>query len=158
MNHLFVYNFSGNGSWVPPPYMEKPMDLEKRNKSKNVWLFNIQDDPNEKNDLSEKRTDIVAKMLDRLSYYQNTAVPCYYPPNDPRSNPAELGGYWGPWEWYPSVWNIDTEAIAVFLWVTILFHLYSFYSAYSCIAKLHNYLFRCSKKVSSLFSWSFWEF
>lgn len=95
--------FPGNGSWVPPPYSNTPAFgiTEKHpytTDTKNVWLFNIQEDPNERQDLSDTRQDMVKFMLDRLSYYQSTAVPCRYPDDDPLSNPNFHGGYWGPWE------------------------------------------------------------
>ncbi|KAL4218609.1 hypothetical protein ACF0H5_021199 [Mactra antiquata] len=86
----------GNGSWVPPPHMDSPIIDDARKDKQNVWLFNIAEDPNERNDLSGKRTDIVTKMLDKLLYYQKSAVPVFSPPNDPKADPE--GGFWGPWE------------------------------------------------------------
>jgi len=65
---------------------------------KNVWLFNIALDPTEHHDLSEREPARVKAMLDRLRDYQRGAVPCSYPADDPRADPALHGGYWGPWE------------------------------------------------------------
>ena len=65
---------------------------------KNVWLFNIRDDPFEHMDLSDTRQDIVKYLLDRLVYYNSTAAPARYPPPDPKSNPALHGNAWVPWE------------------------------------------------------------
>jgi hypothetical protein len=97
------YAFSGNGSWVPPPYMNHPIFSDPRENSfkpdeKNVWLFNILKDPNERVDLSETNPDKLKEMLDRLAQYEKTAVPCRYPDNDKRADPKYLGGFWGPWE------------------------------------------------------------
>jgi hypothetical protein len=70
----------------------------KQNTTQNVWLFNIRDDPNERNDLSQTRTDMVKIMLDRLVEYEKTAVPVRYPDDDKFANPKYLGGFWGPWQ------------------------------------------------------------
>ncbi|KAK2142097.1 hypothetical protein LSH36_997g02058 [Paralvinella palmiformis] len=54
----------------------------------NLWLFNIRTDPLEKNDVSLEYPDIVHHLLDRLSYYNSTAVPVRYPQSDPEADPA----------------------------------------------------------------------
>ncbi|XP_052256156.1 arylsulfatase B-like isoform X1 [Dreissena polymorpha] len=92
----------GNSSWIPPPTLSKAaITITERHPPqtdvKNLWLFNIAKDPNEYNDLSEQEPVIVKKMLDRLQYYQSTAVPCRYPDDDPLADPAKHGGFWGPW-------------------------------------------------------------
>ncbi|KAK6182985.1 hypothetical protein SNE40_010544 [Patella caerulea] len=87
----------GNGSWIAPPEIHNESRLDPSPKDKNVWLFNIPKDPNENHDLSEEYPDIVDKMLDRLSYYSQTAVPVRFPEADPNCNPALRGGVWGPW-------------------------------------------------------------
>ena len=93
---------SGNGSWIPPPHVKQGVFYGENPYSfkpvKNLWLFNITADPNEHNDLSASRPDIVKMMLDKLEAYQATAVPCRYPPEDKKANPKFHGGYWGPWE------------------------------------------------------------
>ena len=99
MCNLLTSILTGNGSWIPPPYMSwgpvsPPVNMD------NVWLFNITADPTEHHDLSDlpEYQHVVRQMLDRLLYYQKTAVPVRFPENDPRSDPSRLGGYWGPWE------------------------------------------------------------
>ena len=64
---------------------------------KNVWLFDIKNDPYEEYDVSEVLPDIVEFMLDRLSAYNKTAVPPRFPAMDPNCDPALRGGVWGPW-------------------------------------------------------------
>nr|XP_022320934.1 arylsulfatase B-like isoform X2 [Crassostrea virginica] len=90
----------GNGSWVPPPHMMKSASLSKDGNSaeKNIWLFNITDDPNEHNDVSGTMQHVVMNMLALLAQYNQTAVPCRYPAMDPKADPKYHGGYWGPWE------------------------------------------------------------
>ena len=70
---------------------------ESRQHLKNIWLFNITADPNEQQDLSESHPQIVRQLLDRLAYYNSTAVPCLFENTDPQSNPELHGGAWSPW-------------------------------------------------------------
>ena len=94
------YCILGNGSWIPPPHVPQNRALEHTNidDQKNVWLFNIKDDPNEHNDLSNRYPSLVHHLLDKLLVYNETAVPPRYPPSDPRCDPKLHGGVWGPWE------------------------------------------------------------
>ena len=89
----------GNGSWIPVPQatvsLQNQTSLDADNK--NLWLFNIADDPTEHHDLSDSHQDVVMKLLDRLAYYNSTAVPAVYPPYDPKSNPKYHNGTWVPW-------------------------------------------------------------
>lgn len=98
----------GHGDWVPPqvlPTLPGPWwNLErtvssshKTSAHKNVWLFNITDDPCERRDLADQRPDVVQQLLARLAYYNQTAVQVYFPPDDPRANPSRHGGAWIPW-------------------------------------------------------------
>lgn len=40
---------------------------------------------------------MVQQLLARLAYYNQTAVPVYFPPDDPRANPNQHDGAWVPW-------------------------------------------------------------
>ena len=86
------------GSWIAPPE-----DLGNHSipdpdpKSKNIWLFNITDDPNEKTDVFEYHRDIAFGLLNKLAEYQATSVPARYPKDDARCNPKRHNGTWGPW-------------------------------------------------------------
>ncbi|XP_072220462.1 arylsulfatase I-like [Leuresthes tenuis] len=98
----------GHGDWVPlqmlPTLPGRWWNLErtlsplyKSSTLKNVWLFNITGDPYERQDLAEQRPDVVQQLLARLAYYNQTAVPVYFPPDDPRADPSRHGGAWVPW-------------------------------------------------------------
>ena len=65
---------------------------------RSVRLFNVVVDPTEYFDVADVYPSLVEAMLDRLATYNATAVPCYYPPNDPQCNPKLHSGAWGPWE------------------------------------------------------------
>ena len=62
-----------------------------------MWLFDIENDPNEREDLSDSNPGIVRFLLDRLAYYNSTAVPVSFPERDPEADPAKHGGVRGPW-------------------------------------------------------------
>ena len=90
--------FPGNSSWIPPPSDTLYFTPTVAETTQNLWLFNIENDPNEHNDLSASRQDVVLKLLDRLAFYNSTAVPVRYPPYDPKANPKYHGGVWLPWD------------------------------------------------------------
>lgn len=87
----------GNGSWIPPPTSSMSAIHQHNTEHKNVWLFDIANDPNEHNDLSGKYPEVVKDLLEMLQGFNSTAVPCRYPKEDDRADPSLLGGYWGPW-------------------------------------------------------------
>ncbi|XP_012687950.1 arylsulfatase I [Clupea harengus] len=93
----------GHGDWVPPQVLTHfPggwWNLERGigHQAKSVWLYNITGDPCERHDLAMQRPDVVKKLMARLAYHNHTSVPVQYPPDDPRANPDQNGGAWGPW-------------------------------------------------------------
>lgn len=85
---------SGCPLWIAPPGgrpVKAPEPL------KQVMLFNIEEDPEERVEVSHQRPEVVAFLLRRLQLYQNQAKPIIFPPDDPRCDP-EATGAWGPWE------------------------------------------------------------
>ena len=74
-------------------------DFQKRVRiMKTVWLFNIEIDPTESEELSDRYPGIVNFMLGRLEKYGAVQVP---PQNSPgfiwKANPELHGGYWDSW-------------------------------------------------------------
>ncbi|KAI8501713.1 hypothetical protein Bbelb_209840 [Branchiostoma belcheri] len=87
----------GHASWVPPPSSKQPWEKPKDPPGKHLWLFNIREDPEERTDLSQDHPQVVQELLEKLSGYNRTAVPVFYPEFDPQANPALHGDVWGPW-------------------------------------------------------------
>ncbi|KAH9494554.1 hypothetical protein Btru_019838 [Bulinus truncatus] len=88
----------GDGYWYPPPHLPLAQHTKTEPPNKNIWLFNVKEDPSEAIDLSGALPGQVKLMLDRLLYYNATAVPPLYPESDPKCDPKLHGGYWGPWQ------------------------------------------------------------
>ena len=89
----------GNSSWVPPPGMSCPAGEScMGNVTTGTWLFNVTDDPEERKDLKGAFPEKVKELLDRIEYYNRTAVPPRYPDPDPMACPQLHGGAWVPWQ------------------------------------------------------------
>lgn len=90
----------GNGSWIPPPESSHSFEHGTNyfDNINSTFLFNIREDPEERNELSKVYPDMVAFLMKKLSEYNATAVPVRYPAPDPASNPELHGNVWTPWE------------------------------------------------------------
>ena len=62
-----------------------------------TWLFNIKEDPNERNNVAAQHPDIVEQLKERIEYYNSSHIVQLHPPIDPKSNPANFNGIWTPW-------------------------------------------------------------
>jgi hypothetical protein len=66
-----------------------------------VQLFDVYADPNERNDLSQQQPAVRRQLLERLQFYVNKSIPQDHGTKDNRSDPANFGGVWTPWEGDP---------------------------------------------------------
>ena len=98
----------GNGSWVPSPEMKKSVQISSDRQNPNsIFLFNIAQDPEEREELSEKHPEIVRELLARVEMFNSTSVPARFPRPDPDSKPCRHGGVWVPWiKWSPESYLI----------------------------------------------------
>ena len=76
-------------------------DPNATNFKKNIWLFDVESDPEEIKDLSLIYPNVVHQLLSLLAFYNKSAVSCRYPNKDPASDPShkrgdQLGAI-GPW-------------------------------------------------------------
>ena len=94
--------------WYPEPtFNEKFLDDYKRHSSSlrgykvqhGTFLFNITDDPLERNNLAEIRKDVVQKMIEKLNALKKNAVYPLNPPTllpDPKASPKNWHDTWSP--------------------------------------------------------------
>ncbi|XP_046873822.1 arylsulfatase B [Hypomesus transpacificus] len=96
MKWKLLTGYPGCDVWFPRPGQEgSERSGLKDAPLKPVMLFNLEDDPEERLDVSEQHPDVVEQLLRRLSHYQSSAKPIIYPDDDPRCDPGT--GAWGPW-------------------------------------------------------------
>lgn len=83
--------------WFPRPGHNssdsKPSEVELQ---EFVRLYNIDKDPEERNEVSAQFPDVVNYLLTRLYHHQKSAVPINFPDDDPKCDPGPTGA-WGPW-------------------------------------------------------------
>lgn len=93
-------DLSGKGEWYLPlstsgSTQESIPDPDAYNK--NLWLFNITNDPLESRDMSADEPGVVSMLLDKLAGYNAAAVPVNWPDVDGEADPNKHGGVWEPW-------------------------------------------------------------
>ncbi|XP_077982002.1 arylsulfatase B-like [Glandiceps talaboti] len=59
-----------------------------------LYLFNLKDDPTERNDLAAEEPGKVAELLERLEYQRSKLVPALNPPPNMAADPAQSDGVW----------------------------------------------------------------
>jgi arylsulfatase B/arylsulfatase I/J len=64
----------------------------------NLFLYNIENDPLEEDNVFEQFPNIVEKMLQRLEIYEKGMIPSKFPDIDINADPALHGGVWQPWQ------------------------------------------------------------
>ncbi|XP_022532063.2 arylsulfatase B [Astyanax mexicanus] len=89
--------YPGCPLWFPPPGVAGGKGVSVTPEPlKQVMLFNIELDPEERNEISAHHPETVNFLLRRLEHYQEQAVPITFPLDDPGCDPERTGA-WGPW-------------------------------------------------------------
>ena len=102
--HASTPSIPYDGYWSNDPYTRtdppKSGLAVKLDGKTDVWLFDLDADPTERNNLAAAKPDVVAKMLARLEELGSTENGYKMPqPNfpHPRSAPFLHNGTWAPW-------------------------------------------------------------
>ncbi|XP_037608420.1 arylsulfatase B-like [Sebastes umbrosus] len=93
-NWKLLTGYPGCPTWFPRPGQNT--SESRMDPLKSVMLFNIEKDPEERDELSALFPTVVEYLLGRLQQYQKSAVPIIFPDEDPRCDPGPDGA-WGPW-------------------------------------------------------------
>ncbi|KAK7500422.1 hypothetical protein BaRGS_00008329 [Batillaria attramentaria] len=87
--------------WYPPPDDDVGQttaihDAEDTVSARQLRLFNIKDDPTERNDVKDEYPEVLAEMKERLRKWRESLVPANFPPDDPAADPNNFDGVWSP--------------------------------------------------------------
>ncbi|GFO26295.1 arylsulfatase b-like [Plakobranchus ocellatus] len=100
-NYKLLTGDPGDGKTYAVPgrkdHPRRPFASYSDGTDKNVWLYDVVSDPEEKTDLSASMPDLVRELLDKLSVYNSTALPPTFPAPDPNCDPELNGNIWQPW-------------------------------------------------------------
>lgn len=96
-NWKLLTGYPGCDVWFPRPgHNSSESSPSKVDPLKSVMLFDIEKDPEERNEVSADFPEVVEYLLKRLEKHQKTALPINFPADDPRCDPGPTGA-WGPW-------------------------------------------------------------
>lgn len=94
-NWKLLTGYPGCDVWFPRPG-HNSSEFSDEDPLKSVMLFDIEKDPEERNEVSAQFPAVVEYLLTRLSHHQKSALPITFPDEDPRCDPDPTGA-WGPW-------------------------------------------------------------
>ncbi|XP_029299890.1 arylsulfatase B [Cottoperca gobio] len=96
-NWKLLTGYPGCDVWFPRPgHNNSEWRSSPEDPLKSVMLFDIEKDPEERNEVSDTFPTVVEYLLSRLHQYQTSALPINFPDNDPKCDPGTTGA-WGPW-------------------------------------------------------------
>ncbi|KAI3362103.1 hypothetical protein L3Q82_012429 [Scortum barcoo] len=96
-NWKLLTGYPGCDIWFPRPGQNSSeWSRFRADEPKSVKLFDIEKDPEERNEVSALFPAVVDYLLSRLHQYQNSAAPINFPNDDPKCDPGPTGA-WGPW-------------------------------------------------------------
>uniref|UniRef100_A0A3B5MIU1 Arylsulfatase B n=1 Tax=Xiphophorus couchianus TaxID=32473 RepID=A0A3B5MIU1_9TELE len=96
-NWKLLTGYPGCEVWFPRPGDNgSDCGLSKLDPLKPIMLFDVEKDPEERNEVSAQFPSVVDYLLTRLQEHQKTALPINYPDDDPKCDPGPTRA-WGPW-------------------------------------------------------------
>ncbi|XP_059213267.1 arylsulfatase B-like [Centropristis striata] len=96
-NWKLLTGYPGCDVWFPRPgHNSSERTRSGSDPLKPVMLFDVEKDPEERNEVSADFPAVVEFLLSRLHQYQKSAAPINFPDEDPRCDPGP-SGVWGPW-------------------------------------------------------------
>ncbi|XP_077995097.1 arylsulfatase I-like [Glandiceps talaboti] len=97
-DYKLIVGKAGNpASWTAPPEMEDVRTEKSRAKLRGKYLFNIIDDPTERNDIKDEMPEKVAEMEARLKELTKKIVPAMDPKSEPaKAHPRNFNLVWSP--------------------------------------------------------------
>ncbi|XP_055792033.1 arylsulfatase B [Salvelinus fontinalis] len=99
MQWKLLTGYPGCDRWFTRPGLENSSGTNSSgsvNPLKPVMLFDVEADPEERDEVSDQHPDVVDNLLRRLGHYLQRSQPITFPDDDPRCDPGT--GAWGPWE------------------------------------------------------------
>ena len=74
--------------------------LKRNDKKANpVYLFNVEQDPSERNNVAAQNADVVKKLQDKIAKYANNMVPPFDDTVDPDAEQLiRKAGHWYSWQ------------------------------------------------------------
>ena len=90
----YIQRTVGFSGWEEPPeHGVKNKSFLSFEDTRNV-LFNLVDDPEEKENLFDIETEKANELINKLDEYISTLPEGFYPPKDPAGSPENFGGVW----------------------------------------------------------------
>ncbi|KAM9307267.1 arylsulfatase B [Pholidichthys leucotaenia] len=96
-NWKLLTGYPGCDVWFPrPDHNSSELGPSEVDPLRPVMLFDIEKDPEERNEVATQFPAVVDYLLSRLHFYQSGALPINFPDDDPKCDPGPSGA-WGPW-------------------------------------------------------------
>nr|KAG5696970.1 hypothetical protein BaRGS_008432 [Batillaria attramentaria] len=92
-------HLTGPNGWFPPPEMTNETTTKVHTNHNNepaYQLFNLNRDPEERNDILDTHHEVFQQMKARLDEYRKSLVPANLPSRSHQADPSNFHGVWSP--------------------------------------------------------------
>ena len=95
---LYQGDPGGAGAWIPPPRgLQQSRDMYFVKQSRDIQLYNVLKDPEEREEVSLRHPVLVKILLEKLKGYRERALQPSNMDTDQAADPGKFGGVWTPW-------------------------------------------------------------